>query len=38
MLLWLKTVGQSDGDCGVGAGSTAGQFLPQVAYNLVFGY
>ena len=38
MLLWIKVVGESDGDCGVGAGSAAGQFLPQVAYNLVFGY
>jgi endoglucanase len=38
MLLWIKTVGESDGNCGVGAGSTAGQFLPQVAYTLVYGY
>lgn len=38
MLLWIKAPGESDGNCGVGAGSTAGQFLPQVAYNLVYGY
>ncbi|MDR7275315.1 glycoside hydrolase family 6 protein [Catenuloplanes atrovinosus] len=38
MLLWLKTPGESDGDCGVGAGSTAGQFLPEVAYRLVYGH
>ena len=38
MLLWIKTPGNSDGDCGVGAGSTAGTFLPQVAYNLIYGY
>ena len=29
MLLWLKTPGESDGNCGVGSGSTAGQFLPR---------
>ncbi|PYC88363.1 endoglucanase [Streptomyces tateyamensis] len=38
MLLWVKAPGESDGNCGTGAGSSAGQFLPQVAYNLVFGY
>ncbi|MFD5462637.1 glycoside hydrolase family 6 protein [Kitasatospora sp. NPDC127059] len=38
MLLWIKAPGESDGNCGVGAGSTAGQFLPQVAYNMIFGY
>ncbi|MFL1377062.1 glycoside hydrolase family 6 protein [Nocardiopsis protaetiae] len=38
MLLWIKTPGQSDGDCGVGLGSTAGEFLPEVAYKLVYGY
>jgi endoglucanase len=37
MLLWLKTPGESDGNCGVGAGSTAGQFLPDVAYRMIFG-
>ncbi|MFF5077557.1 glycoside hydrolase family 6 protein [Actinoplanes sp. NPDC000266] len=38
MLLWLKTPGESDGNCGVGAGSAAGQFLPEVAYKMIFGY
>ncbi|MGW7097238.1 glycoside hydrolase family 6 protein [Streptomyces sp. NPDC054874] len=38
MLLWLKTPGESDGDCGVGAGSVAGQFLPEVAYKMIYGY
>jgi endoglucanase len=38
MVLWLKTPGESDGNCGVGAGSTAGQFLPEVAYKMIFGY
>ncbi|MCM4084278.1 glycoside hydrolase family 6 protein [Paractinoplanes hotanensis] len=37
MLLWLKTPGQSDGNCGVGSGSSAGQFLPEVAYKLIYG-
>ena len=38
MLLWIKTPSESDGDCGVGSGSTAGQFLPQVAYDMIHGY
>lgn len=38
MLLWIKTPGESDGNCGTGAGSTAGQFLPEVAYKLIHGY
>jgi endoglucanase len=38
MLLWIKTPGESDGNCGTGAGSTAGEFLPQLAYNLIYGY
>ncbi|MFI9364465.1 glycoside hydrolase family 6 protein [Kitasatospora sp. NPDC053057] len=37
MLLWIKAPGESDGNCGTGTGSTAGQFLPQVAYNLIYG-
>ena len=37
MLLWIKTPGESDGDCGVGEGSAAGDFLPDVAYDLVHG-
>ncbi|MFC5909181.1 glycoside hydrolase family 6 protein [Streptacidiphilus monticola] len=38
MLLWIKTPGESDGNCGTGTGSTAGQFLPDVAYKLIYGY
>jgi endoglucanase len=38
MLLWIKTPGESDGNCGVGSGSTAGQFLPEVAYRMIYGY
>lgn len=38
MLLWVKTPGESDGDCGTGTGTTAGQFDPQLAYDLVYGY
>ncbi|MET8545883.1 glycoside hydrolase family 6 protein [Kitasatospora sp. NPDC004799] len=38
MLLWIKTPGESDGNCGTGAGSTAGQFLPEVAYKMIYGY
>ncbi|MGW0858858.1 glycoside hydrolase family 6 protein [Streptomyces sp. NPDC002690] len=38
MLLWIKTPGESDGNCGVGSGSVAGQFLPEVAYKMIYGY
>jgi endoglucanase len=38
MLLWIKDPGESDGDCGSGTGTVAGQFDPQLAYNLVYGY
>ena len=38
MLLWIKTPGESDGNCGTGDGTTAGQFVPQIAYDLVYGY
>ncbi|WP_030192674.1 glycoside hydrolase family 6 protein [Streptomyces sp. NRRL S-87] len=38
MLLWIKLPGESDGNCGVGAGSSAGQFLPEVAYKMIYGY
>ena len=34
MLLWVKAPGESDGDCGVGQGSAAGEFLPQVAFDM----
>ncbi|MFJ9519918.1 glycoside hydrolase family 6 protein [Kitasatospora sp. NPDC101801] len=38
MLLWIKIPGESDGNCGAGAGSSAGQFLPEVAYKMIYGY
>ncbi|MEU2600027.1 glycoside hydrolase family 6 protein [Streptomyces hirsutus] len=38
MLLWIKVPGESDGNCGVGAGSSAGQFLPEAAYKMIYGY
>jgi endoglucanase len=37
MLLWVKAPGESDGDCGVGAGTTAGQFSPTLAEDLITG-
>jgi endoglucanase len=37
-LLWIKAPGESDGNCGTGGGTTAGQFVPQIAYDLVYGY
>ena len=33
-LLWVKAPGESDGDCGVGQGSAAGEFLPDVAFDM----
>ncbi|MER5666061.1 glycoside hydrolase family 6 protein [Streptomyces mirabilis] len=38
MILWIKVPGESDGNCGAGAGSSAGQFLPEVAYKMIYGY
>ncbi len=38
MLLWIKIPGESDGQCGIGAGSSAGQFLPEAAYKMIYGY
>jgi endoglucanase len=38
MLLWIKDPGESDGNCGIGGGTVAGQFNPQLAYDLVYGY
>lgn len=35
--LWIKAPGESDGNCGTAAGSSAGTFDPQLAYNLVKG-
>ena len=37
-LLWIKDPGESDGNCGTGTGTVAGQFSPQLAYDLVYGY
>src|ERR1700685_82450 len=37
-LLWIKDPGESDGDCGTGDGTVAGQFDPQLAYDLVYEY
>jgi len=37
MGLWLKTPGESDGDCGDGAGTRAGEFSPVIAGNLITG-
>ena len=33
-LLWIKPPGESDGDCGTGPGTTAGQFDPALALAL----
>jgi endoglucanase len=37
MLLWLKAPGESDGDCGAGTGTSAGQFSPDLAEQLIKG-
>jgi cellulase/cellobiase CelA1 len=37
MGLWIKAPGESDGDCGVGAGTRAGQFSPGIAKELITG-
>ncbi|NUR71061.1 MAG: endoglucanase [Hamadaea sp.] len=37
MLLWVKVPGDSDGDCGIGAGIPAGQFSPDLAMHLITG-
>jgi cellulase/cellobiase CelA1 len=37
MGLWIKTPGESDGDCGVGAGTQAGEFSPAIANELITG-
>lgn len=34
MLLWIKAPAESDGSCGVGQGSAAGEFLPQMAFDM----
>ncbi|SDG54804.1 endoglucanase [Lentzea fradiae] len=38
MLLWVKVPGDSDGRCGKAPGVDAGQFDPQLAFDLVYGY
>ena len=37
MGLWIKAPGESDGDCGVGAGTRAGEFSPVIAKDLITG-
>jgi Glycosyl hydrolases family 6 len=37
MALWIKPPGESDGDCGVGAGTQAGEFSPVIAKGLITG-
>jgi len=37
MGLWIKPPGESDGDCGVGAGTQAGKFSPVIATELITG-
>jgi hypothetical protein len=37
MGLWVKAPGESDGDCGAGAGTRAGEFSPLIATELITG-
>jgi hypothetical protein len=37
MGLWIKAPGESDGDCGIGAGTQAGEFSPLLARALITG-
>ncbi|MFI9149465.1 glycoside hydrolase family 6 protein [Streptomyces sp. NPDC053367] len=37
-LLWIKTPGDSDGQCGVAAGTPAGTFSPYLAERLIDGW
>jgi hypothetical protein len=37
MALWIKAPGESDGDCGVGAGTRTGEFSPVIATKLITG-
>jgi hypothetical protein len=37
MGLWIKAPGESDGDCGIGAGTQTGQFSPVIARELIAG-
>lgn len=33
--LWVKPPGESDGDCGIGTGTEAGDFSPTIAMKLL---
>jgi endoglucanase len=35
--LWIKRPGESDGGCGIGSGTNAGQFTPELAMSLIDG-
>jgi len=37
LLLWVKTPGNSDGQCGVAPNTPAGQFNPDLAIRLIDG-
>jgi len=37
MLVWVKTPGDSDGQCGIAPGVPAGQFDPEIAWRLIHG-
>jgi hypothetical protein len=37
MGLWIKAPGESDGNCGIGAGTQAGEFSPSIASELITG-
>lgn len=37
MALWIKAPGESDGNCGVGAGTRPGEFSPVIATKLISG-
>jgi cellulase/cellobiase CelA1 len=37
MGLWIKAPGESDGDCGLGVGTQAGEFSPGLATGLITG-
>jgi cellulase/cellobiase CelA1 len=37
MGLWIKAPGESDGNCGVGAGTRVGEFSPVIATKLITG-
>ncbi|ADO75074.1 glycoside hydrolase family 6 protein [Stigmatella aurantiaca] len=37
LLLWVKSPGESDGNCGIAPGASAGQFSPDLAIRLIDG-